>query len=615
MHTRFVTPVAIAAYCWVGGLGGCSQQAPGEGVAIAAQPGVPDPGDHNHSMPSPPTSVLKRGDRGEEVESLHAYLEHFGYLDEAERQGLTGAHVDAATNVPGGQVFDQRLGEALRLMQRFYHLPDSGELDAPTLAAMQRPRCGAPDFARETPNSPVAEFRLGSTRLPRWHRSLTYNFSNQSNDLDVQVQRNVVRAAMNKWADVTALTFREDSGRPEVRVGWYGGDHGDGFPFAANVLAHAFYPNPGMADANALFSDLHFNDALTWLVTDGGSIAPAGNLESVAVHEMGHSLGLDHSDNPQAVMYPFDYGQETLQDDDIQGVRSMNLGLPAERGAPYGSLLRADATGGVGWAYDPDAEQGSVEVRIMVDGNAYATVRADQDIAEAAPPAGQTPVLQRSFRFTLGRLTGGTHTIAAVAVNQGPGGDVSLTGSGKTFQTPDTAPLGTLEQVTPDNGSGWAYDFDLGGAASTVQVFVDGTLWKELAADRPRQDLVDQNVAPEPNHGFQFVMPPLAAGTHTVAVKVPNPAAPNGQQDLAGSPFTLQLEVASNPPIEEITADHSADSTVKSSGVSTDRPAAPAASTINGGCAASSATPPFAQGMWALLALLVTLRWRQRKIG
>ena len=62
-----------------------------------------------------------------------------------------------------------------------------------------------------------------------------------------------------------------------------------------DVLAHGFYPGPGIG------GDLHFDADENW--TDQNT-PPGYNLFVVAVQEIGHCLGLSHSQSTDSVMYP-----------------------------------------------------------------------------------------------------------------------------------------------------------------------------------------------------------------------------------------------------------------------------------------------------------------------
>ena len=66
---------------------------------------------------------------------------------------------------------------------------------------------------------------------------------------------------------------------------------------------------------------MHFDDAEAWSIGGGGGTF---DTETVALHEIGHLLGLNHSDVQGSVMFP-NYGgpRRALTADDIVGVRAM----------------------------------------------------------------------------------------------------------------------------------------------------------------------------------------------------------------------------------------------------------------------------------------------------
>ncbi|MCJ8742229.1 hypothetical protein PDJAM_G00079650 [Pangasius djambal] len=177
-----------------------------------------------------------------------------------------------------------KLGE----MQQFFGLKVTGTLDADTLEMMKMPRCGVPDVAAYTKEPlPLA-----------WAKTkLTYRIENYTPDMSEAEVDDSLERALQVWARVTPLRFtRIYSGVADIMISFVGGDRGDGSPFDGpnGFLAHAFFPSPGIG------GDAHFDEDETFTFKSSRGY----NLFLVAAHEFGHSLGLDHSNVPGALMYP-----------------------------------------------------------------------------------------------------------------------------------------------------------------------------------------------------------------------------------------------------------------------------------------------------------------------
>ncbi|XP_033254337.1 matrix metalloproteinase-2-like isoform X2 [Drosophila miranda] len=109
--------------------------------------------------------------------------------------------------------------------------------------------------------------------------------------------------------------------------------HGDGYKFdgPGQVLAHAFYPGEGRG------GDAHFDADEIWNFDGNGDDSRGTNFLNVALHELGHSLGLGHSSDSDAVMFPWYQNNEVdgkLPDDDRTGIQEL-YGSKEKTWGPY----------------------------------------------------------------------------------------------------------------------------------------------------------------------------------------------------------------------------------------------------------------------------------------
>ncbi len=147
-----------------------------------------------------------------------------------------------------------------------------------------------------------------------------------------------IRAAFDAWSAVANLTFvfvPVDNGvafnapgsNADIRIG------GHAFDGPGGTLAHGFFP-PVNGSSGA--GDIHLDSSENWVLSQMGS---GIDIFTVVAHELGHALGLEHSNVPNSLMNSF-YSEAFLgpQADDIAGMQFI-YGAPVTTTVPEPGTL------------------------------------------------------------------------------------------------------------------------------------------------------------------------------------------------------------------------------------------------------------------------------------
>ncbi|KAF5888917.1 matrix metalloproteinase-21, partial [Clarias magur] len=271
-------------------------------------------------------------------------------VQEGTSSARTGPHLEHPKESPD-------FVKALLEFQRVSGLPVTGVFDDATKVAMNKPRCGVPD--KEEDQSETMETTTAAENLNESYEVFNTTATPQRNDTDVDIvqnstsvqaetgkqrhlqtlmrksrrrkrstsalwghaafsksvltwrligegyssqlsvdeQRYIFRLAFRMWSEVSPLQFVEDVHSPldevDIRLGFGTGRHfgcSQRFDGAGREFAHAWF-----------LGDIHFDDDEHFTAPNTGN---GISLLKVAVHEIGHVLGLPHISRSGSIMQP-----------------------------------------------------------------------------------------------------------------------------------------------------------------------------------------------------------------------------------------------------------------------------------------------------------------------
>lgn len=278
------------------------------------------------------------------VDMVVDYLIKYGYMSEVKSANPA-----------------EQLKAALQRFQREANITQTGVWDEDTIAMMKRPRCDnyliqsldvAPFYLnhwrkRSRRSSVQVNTIKGKTGLILWpFGNITWGVSHKhlsrSNDPNMSYvnTHKLVKRGIDLWQaaipmyqfveipnydslDATPAAAGTTQIVPTIRVEFYRGYHGDEIPFdgVGYKLAHAFSPGPRDRSGaihidddeewhmdTTIINQMNNSDAVESESTPG---APSVDLDkppslyTVLLHELGHSLGMDHVFDRRSVMYPW----------------------------------------------------------------------------------------------------------------------------------------------------------------------------------------------------------------------------------------------------------------------------------------------------------------------
>jgi predicted Zn-dependent protease len=166
----------------------------------------------------------------------------------------------------------------------------------------------------------------------KWDKKeLTYSIKTGTNDFNRL--RTALNLAMTNWDIEIPIKLKYVKTGGDITIEFSTNDQY--FSQMPGVLAYAYFPGSGNMSGKIVFNDNYLwsmkGEAITGeeymritgrKVSDPSNFFATYNILHTLTHEIGHSLGLAHSNFKEDVMYPFYNGVMELSDNDTKRIQT-----------------------------------------------------------------------------------------------------------------------------------------------------------------------------------------------------------------------------------------------------------------------------------------------------
>lgn len=234
------------------------------------------------------------------IDDSKQFLLKYGYLNVSENEL--------------NELSDEEYLDALVLFQEYFNITSDGELNNETVKLIKTPRCGDLD----EPSPYLLHYYKWRKNILKWHFVKVNH-----------VYKDIAKNAFDIWSKHANVKFIYNSTKPDIVISFEKGRHrcvkknelcSMGLDGVGKTLAHAFYPKDDQSTV-----EIHLDSEENW---------NHEMLLSVLIHEIGHALGIFHSNDEEAIMYPFfNSAKITLGSDDVNAIQKL-FGSPISSTTP-----------------------------------------------------------------------------------------------------------------------------------------------------------------------------------------------------------------------------------------------------------------------------------------